>query len=88
MVAKAPLPTSASFSTALQALVTGVNGIVYAGDRLEAVLDAVRWLREHPSHAQTLLETPDDLPVVSCSAPRDWMAADDAFHDRQRKEGA
>lgn len=39
------LPTTKPFTGALQSLVEGVNGFVYAGASLDTIMAAVRWLR-------------------------------------------
>lgn len=51
----APLPETPAFTTALSVLAERVNGFVYAGDRLNAVVDAIRHLRADPALAATLL---------------------------------
>lgn len=41
-------------SAALQRLIEGVNGFVYHGDRLNAILETVSWLKEHPGTLRAL----------------------------------
>lgn len=55
----APLPTDAGYTAAVEELVTRVNGFVYAGDRLSAVLETVRELRADPDLARKLIGGPD-----------------------------
>lgn len=50
------LPTGPAYTVALTTFVVRVNGFVYAGDRLNAVVDAVRHLRADPVLAATLLD--------------------------------
>lgn len=47
---------SEEYLAALQELATKVNGIVYHGDRLEAVVATARLLREQPELARRLLD--------------------------------
>jgi hypothetical protein len=49
------LPDTPAFAAALGNLATRVNGFVYAGDRLNAVMDTVRHLRADPALASVLL---------------------------------
>jgi hypothetical protein len=63
------LPETPAYKAALSDLVTRVNGFVYAGDRLGAVVDVVRHLRADPVLAATLLrvsaeERSDDTKEV------------------------
>lgn len=51
----AVLPADPDYTVALTTLVSRVNGFVYAGDRLDAVVDAVRHLRSDPALAAKLL---------------------------------
>jgi hypothetical protein len=50
------LPVYQDYSTDLCRLVETVNGFIYAGDRLNAVVDTVRVLRANPELARRLLE--------------------------------
>lgn len=52
-----PLPDEPAYGEALTELVNRVNGFVYAGDRLNAVVDTLRHLRADPQLAATLLHT-------------------------------
>lgn len=52
---EALLPENPAYTVALTTLVARVNGFVYAGDRLNAVVDAVRHLRADPVLAAKLL---------------------------------
>lgn len=55
--ALAALPKTPAYTVALTNLVSRVNGLVYAGDRLDAVVEVVRHLRADPELAALLLET-------------------------------
>lgn len=52
----AELPAGEAYDADLRHLAELVNGFVYAGDRLEAVLRAVEVLRTHPDLAKRLLD--------------------------------
>lgn len=56
------LPPGKAYTGDLQILAERVNGFVYAGDRLSAVLDAVRVLRGDPELAARLLALDDITP--------------------------
>lgn len=55
------LPFDPAYTDALQDLATRVNGFVYSGDRLNALVDTVKVLRAHPDLARMLLN-PDGDP--------------------------
>lgn len=50
-----PLPEGPPYTVALTDLVSRVNGFVYAGDRLNTVIDTVKVLRADPALARQLL---------------------------------
>jgi hypothetical protein len=50
------LPVYPDYSIDLSRLVEAVNGFIYAGDRLNAVVDTVRVLRANPELSRRLLE--------------------------------
>lgn len=50
-----PLPVDMPHDPAFQELVTAVNGFVYPGDRLDAIVFTLRVLRAHPDIAARLL---------------------------------
>lgn len=50
-----PLPADDDYTAALRDLATRVNGFVYQGDRLNAVIDTIKVLRADPALAQALL---------------------------------
>lgn len=50
------LPDYQDYALDLSQLVEKVNGCIYAGDRLSAVVDTVRALRADPELARRLLE--------------------------------
>lgn len=50
-----PLPDGPPYTVALTDLVSRVNGFVYSGDRLDAVLDTIKVLRADPGLARQLL---------------------------------
>ncbi len=47
--------TTDDYADHLRALVEGVNGFVYPGDRMNAVIDTVKVLRANPDLAGLLL---------------------------------
>lgn len=51
-------PPTEEYYRDLQALAKRVNGFLYMGSRLEAILDTVRVLRDDPELAKRLLNTP------------------------------
>lgn len=59
-----PVGQQSKGDEALAELVTRVNGFVYAGDRLNAVVEAVRHLRADPALASRLLDAPGRLDRV------------------------
>jgi hypothetical protein len=50
-----PLPVYQEYSTDLSRLVEAVNGFIYQGDRLNAIVETVRVLRANPDLAARLL---------------------------------
>lgn len=64
-----------AYDTALTRAVEAVNGFVYQGDRLNAIVDLLAYLREHPEDADRLLDTDSyqawkDMPVGELEALR------------------
>jgi hypothetical protein len=52
-----PLPIDEpGYEDALRELVTGIDGYLYQGDRLEAILDTLRALRAEPELTAILLK--------------------------------
>jgi hypothetical protein len=51
-----PLPEGDGYTVLLHDLASRVNGFVYPGDRLTAVLDTVKVLRADPDLARQLLD--------------------------------
>lgn len=58
---RTPFPQTTEFSVAVNDMVIELNGFVYAGDKLTAYCDLIKWMRENPGKANFLLtyEGPD-----------------------------
>ena len=67
-----PLPEA--LDDGLKALLTGCNGFPYQGERAEAILAAVRLLRDRPDLAQALgvAPTPDPTLVQELQEILEW----------------
>jgi hypothetical protein len=74
--ALASLPDTEAMNDAMRALATGCNGSVYLGDRIEALVEAVRLLRSRPDLAQALgvAPTPDAELVERVRELMAWQA--------------
>jgi hypothetical protein len=55
------LPNSAEYTHGLEILISGICGFVYPGDKQRAILDTIRFLRDHRELAVLLLSTVDNV---------------------------